>query len=81
MEPVRGRYIDVPLADVRSSVDKRFFEPTEIERWVIVIYEQQRRFGQQNVDGLINGLKDACRSVGSCTQGYCRPVLTNMLRT
>ncbi|KAF7433014.1 hypothetical protein PC9H_004959 [Pleurotus ostreatus] len=53
-----------PTNGAWNLVDKRFFEPTEIERWVIVIYEQQRRFGQQNVDGLINGLKDACRSVG-----------------
>lgn len=72
MEPVRGHDIDMALADIRYSVDKRFFEPTEIERWVIVIYEQQRRFGQQNVDGLINGLKDACRSVGSYKQRLCR---------
>ncbi|KAJ7665548.1 Piwi domain-containing protein [Mycena rosella] len=45
-------------------VDKRFFKPGIIERWVVVIYEQQRRFDKGAAQDMIDGLVNSCRDVG-----------------
>ncbi|KAL0949487.1 hypothetical protein HGRIS_009541 [Hohenbuehelia grisea] len=47
-----------------NMVDKRFFRPVTIERWVIVIYERRERFNDQAVRDMINGLIASCREVG-----------------
>ncbi|KAF9464484.1 argonaute-like protein [Collybia nuda] len=47
-----------------NMVDKRFFKPVEIPRWVVVIYEQQRRFGDNAARDMIAGLVSSCRDVG-----------------
>lgn len=47
-----------------SRVDKQFFKPVEISRWVVVIYEQQRRFGDAAAREMISGLVASCGDVG-----------------
>ncbi|KAJ6628687.1 argonaute-like protein [Mycena sp. CBHHK59/15] len=47
-----------------NMVDKRFFKPVEIARWVVVIYEQQRRFNDSSARDMINGLVASARDVG-----------------
>ncbi|KAF7351067.1 Argonaute-like protein [Mycena sanguinolenta] len=47
-----------------NMVDKKFFKPVSIDRWVVVVYEQQRRFNAQSAQEMINGLCSSCRDVG-----------------
>ena len=45
-------------------VDKKFFKPVAIDRWVVVVYEQQRRFNEGAANDMIQGLVNSCRDVG-----------------
>ncbi|KAI6105779.1 argonaute-like protein [Pisolithus sp. B1] len=45
-------------------IDKRFFRPATIERWIVVVYERQQRFNQQSAQDMINGLVQCSRDVG-----------------
>ncbi|KAJ7068346.1 argonaute-like protein [Mycena amicta] len=47
-----------------NMVDKRFFKPVSIDRWVVVVYEQQRRFNEGAAGDMIEGLIKSCRDVG-----------------
>ncbi|KAJ7754236.1 argonaute-like protein [Mycena maculata] len=47
-----------------NMVDKRFFKPVQIDRWVVVIYERQGRFNEAAANDMINGLCSSCRDVG-----------------
>lgn len=47
-----------------NMVDKRFFKPVAIERWVVVIYERQARFNENAARDMVNGLVGSCRDVG-----------------
>lgn len=47
-----------------NMVDKRFFRPASIERWIVVIYERQQRFTQQSAQDMIDGLVQCSRDVG-----------------
>ncbi|KAF8170195.1 hypothetical protein K438DRAFT_1982720 [Mycena galopus ATCC 62051] len=47
-----------------NIVEKKFFKAVANERWVIVIYEQQRRFNDQSAQDVINRLCGRCRDVG-----------------
>jgi len=58
-------YLLQELSHNISRVDKRFFRPVEILRWVVVIYEQQRRFGETAAREMINGLVASCSDVGT----------------
>ncbi|KAI6034268.1 argonaute-like protein [Pisolithus microcarpus] len=49
---------------VALRVDKRFFRPASIERWIVVIYERQQRFTQQSAQDMIDGLVQCSRDVG-----------------
>ena len=41
------------------------YEPTRaIDEWVMVIYENRRRFNDREVEGVTNGLKNATAAVG-----------------
>lgn len=46
-------------------MDKRFFTPADIERWVVVVYEQQRRFDSRTVGEMVQGILDGAASVGA----------------
>ncbi|KDQ64588.1 hypothetical protein JAAARDRAFT_116696 [Jaapia argillacea MUCL 33604] len=45
-------------------VDKKFFRPANINQWAVIIYERRQRFNDNNVQDLIAGLVQACKSVG-----------------
>ncbi|KAF7301729.1 Argonaute-like protein [Mycena indigotica] len=47
-----------------NMVDKRFFKPVAIDRWAVVVYEQQRRFNETAANDMIQGLVNSCRDVG-----------------
>ncbi|RDB22690.1 Protein argonaute-2 [Hypsizygus marmoreus] len=47
-----------------NMVDKRFFRPAEITGWVVIVYEQQRRFGENNAQSMIAGLTASLQDVG-----------------
>jgi hypothetical protein len=64
MEYVCFRLCSTVATDQANRVDKRFIKPVEIERWVVVIYEQQRRFGENAAQDMINGLISSCKEVG-----------------
>jgi hypothetical protein len=41
------------------------YEPTrEIVEWVVVVYETSRRFGEQQVGDMVEGLRSAAHAVG-----------------
>jgi eukaryotic translation initiation factor 2C len=46
-------------------VDKRFFKPVHIDRWVVVVYERVQRFGEGPAAEMIAGLVNSCREVGT----------------
>lgn len=48
-----------------SRVDKRFVKPVSIDRWVVIVYEQQRRFGEQAARDMVASLIESCRDVGA----------------
>jgi eukaryotic translation initiation factor 2C len=54
----------VPNNGAWNMVDKRFFKPVQIDRWVVVIYETQNRFGEAAAQEMIHGLVLRCREVG-----------------
>ncbi|KAJ7908290.1 argonaute-like protein [Mycena leptocephala] len=47
-----------------NMVDKKFFKPVSIDRWVVVIYERQGRFNEGAANDMINGLCASCKDVG-----------------
>ncbi|THH18233.1 hypothetical protein EW146_g2726 [Bondarzewia mesenterica] len=55
----------VPRDGAWNMIDKRVFQPcSRVDHWVVVIYEQQRKFNDRNVDDMVNGLMSACVTVG-----------------
>lgn len=48
-----------------QMVDKKLFSPVTIDGWMVIVYERQQRFRQQNADEMIQGLLDSFREVGS----------------
>ncbi|KAF8138405.1 argonaute-like protein [Boletus edulis] len=53
-----------PANGAWNMIDKRFFRPANIDRWMVVIYERQQRFNQQAAQDMIDGLLRGCRDVG-----------------
>ncbi|KAF5388155.1 hypothetical protein D9615_000461 [Tricholomella constricta] len=47
-----------------NMVDKRFFRPAEVTGWCVIVYEQQRRFGEGAAQDMITGLTASFRDVG-----------------
>lgn len=55
----------IPRDGKWNMVDKKFFKPGTIERWVVVVYERVQRFGQNHARDMISGLLQACNAVGT----------------
>ncbi|KAI6035170.1 argonaute-like protein [Pisolithus orientalis] len=53
-----------PANGAWNMIDKRFFRPATIDRWIVVVYERQQRFNQQSAQDMINGLVQCSRDVG-----------------
>ena len=47
-----------------NMIDKKFYKPTAIRYWGIVIYERQQRFNEQTVQEMIRSFVEACKNVG-----------------
>ncbi|GLB33868.1 putative argonaute family protein [Lyophyllum shimeji] len=47
-----------------NMVDKRFFRPATITGWCVIVYEQQRRFGEGAAQDMIAGLTASFQDVG-----------------
>jgi len=45
-------------------VDKRFYKPQPINRWVIAVFESQTRFPPPAVNEMMKGLVNGCQEVG-----------------
>ena len=60
--PFLGR-VDVLIA-VSCRVDKRFYKPQPIHRWVVAIFESQARFPPPAVNDMMKSLVDGCQEVG-----------------
>jgi len=57
--------ISVSLRCLQSPrIDKRFFKPATIEKWIVVIYERQQRFTQQSAQDMIDGMLRSFKDVG-----------------
>lgn len=53
-------------SDSSNRIDKKFYQPATIERWVVVIYEREQRFRRQNAEEMVAGFVSMFRAVGSC---------------
>ncbi|KAF8129108.1 hypothetical protein K438DRAFT_2000008 [Mycena galopus ATCC 62051] len=58
------RPLKTPGDGTCNMVDKKFFKAVTIERWVVVVYEQQRRFNDKSAQDVIYGLCGRCCNVG-----------------
>ncbi|KAI0068655.1 argonaute-like protein [Artomyces pyxidatus] len=47
-----------------NMMEKRMFNPSRIDSWVVVIFERRQRFDDQRCQNMINGLMEACTAVG-----------------
>lgn len=56
-------------------VDKKFFQPSVVNGWVIVVYELQSRFTLQAAQEMIAGLVSAAREVGKSFTPHVPPGL------
>ncbi|KAH9951622.1 argonaute-like protein [Amylocystis lapponica] len=54
----------VPRDGAWNMIDKQFFLPAKIDRWVVVVYEREQRFNQNTAREMVQGLITACRAVG-----------------
>jgi len=53
-----------PNNGVWNMIDKHFFKPVEIPRWIVVVYERLQRFPMNAAQKLIFGLVGSCHAVG-----------------
>ncbi|TFK35934.1 argonaute-like protein [Crucibulum laeve] len=53
-----------PKNGMWNMVDKKFFRPAVINHWVIVIYEQERRFNADAAQEMASSLVKACQKFG-----------------
>jgi len=60
-------------------IDKKFISGATIERFVVVVYEQQRRFPPKSVEDMIAGLLDSCKQVGEFVENVKGNQLLNCL--
>jgi hypothetical protein len=56
--------ICVILIFSQFRIDKKFYEPSTIVRWAIVIYESSRYFPEPAFKGMVDGFLKACDAVG-----------------
>lgn len=49
-----------------NRADKKFFRPATIKKWVIVVYEGERRFNMETARGMATSFAAGARAVGKC---------------
>jgi len=47
-----------------NMIDKKFYRPVEILRWVVVVYANRSRFNDPVAQEMVGGLVNGCRKVG-----------------
>ncbi|KAF8173272.1 argonaute-like protein [Pholiota molesta] len=47
-----------------NMVDKKFYKASSITVWAVVIYQDQRRFNDSAINGMVKGFQEACANVG-----------------
>lgn len=47
-----------------NRVEKKFVTPIPIARWVVIIYENKRRFGEDRAQKMVQDFVHACGTVG-----------------
>lgn len=57
-------------------MDKKFYRPSTIEKWVVVVYERQQRFDQRTAAEMVAGLVRSCKD---CGQRLCRCLTSDVL--
>ena len=50
--------------DWLRRVDKKFFKPCLIDRFIVVVYEIKQRFDQRTADEMVRGLLSSCQDSG-----------------
>ena len=45
-------------------MDKKFYRPAQIVKWVVVVFESDRRFGRDRVREMIRSFVNACEAAG-----------------
>ncbi|KAH9992241.1 argonaute-like protein [Russula compacta] len=65
--PESGRSSVQPRNGTWNLIDKYMFRPAEIPNWIVLIYENEQRFGQQAASQVITDLVRACEAVGITT--------------
>lgn len=61
----------VVLIFSQFRIDKKFYQPSKIAGWVVVIYESQRNFPKPAYEGLVKGFLKSCAAVGQYFNIYC----------
>ena len=49
-------------------IDRKFFKPITINRWVVVIYEREQRFNVTAAQELVRNFLDQFAAVGACAR-------------
>ncbi|KAG9317399.1 argonaute-like protein [Chiua virens] len=57
-----------------NMIDKQFFQPVTIQRWIVVIFERQQRFNAQTAKDLVDGLVSGCSALGITVHDRAPPV-------
>ena len=58
----------LPLPKRSHRVDKKFYRPTTIQSFAIVVFERKQRFNENDAKEMGKNLLDACRQVGIIVQ-------------
>lgn len=56
-------------------VDKKFYRPATIRKWVVIIYESQQRFSNAAAERLVTDIVRGAQARGK----YCMPVESSVL--
>ena len=62
----RVRVSSIP--DLSHRVDKKFYRPTTVQSFAIVVFERRQRFNENDAREMGKNLLDACRQVGIMVQ-------------
>lgn len=69
MEYVSSNRLCVSSVPHRSHrVDKKFYRPTTVQSFAIVVFERRQRFNENDAKEMGKNLLDACRQVGIIVQ-------------
>jgi len=56
------------VSHISYRVDKKFYRPTSIQSFAIVVFERKQRFTENDAKDMGKNLLDACRQVGITVQ-------------